>query len=81
MLNGGRGRFEPEGFGRGPRFRDAVLGVRSRMRRQLRCEKESADTQKYESCQLIDMEVDMDDNKEESRRLHSQCGEQFGRMA
>ena len=27
--------------------------------------KESADTQEYESCQLTDMDVDMDENKEE----------------
>ena len=41
--------------------------------------KVSADTQKYESCQLSDMV--MDENKEEEEELHSQCGEQFGWMA
>ena len=40
--------------------------------------KESADTQKYESCRLSDMV--MDENKEEEE-LHSQCGEQFDWMA
>ena len=36
--------------------------------------------QEYEQCQLHDMDVDMDENKE-GEELHSQCGEQFGWLA
>ena len=54
-------------------------GVR-RKRERLWCERESTDPQDYEQCQLHDMDVEMDENKE-GVELHSQCGEQFGWLA
>ena len=54
----------------------AVLGARSKWKTVVR--KESADTQEYEPCQQNDMDLDMDENKEEL--CFSKCGKRFGWM-
>ena len=52
----------------------------SQKRRKALVQKESADTQEHESCQLNDMEVDS--FREQGRVVfHPKCGEQFGWMA
>ena len=52
--------------------------VGSQKKRKAVVRKESADTQEYEPCQQNDMDVDMDENKEELRFVRSAVSDSAG---